>query len=185
MKRGHSDVTKWKYYCKGRNIWERTCEQMGSWGRHWLTHFEGCPTDCLLLENKPVTTDNNQWDEKWTEKKTRIHFHLKWNLWLYKFSSHGCHVYIKRWSKDNPVWTQLCLRCSNIKLSSNCCFSSSHKDENEFESKFVKFKLDRKDKIVVSMTGHRVFSKTNSKHRLEDFFISKFIPFLLLGLKMT
>lgn len=50
-----------------------------------------------------------------------------------------------------PENLKVCAMVS-YKLSSNCCISSSHRSENTFESRFVKFKLDRKDKTVLSMT---------------------------------
>lgn len=78
MIRGHSNVTNWKYYCKRRGIWEHTCGQMESWGRRWWIHFEGCPKDCLLLGNKPVTIDNKQREEK--EQKRPCSCTFKWKL---------------------------------------------------------------------------------------------------------
>lgn len=78
MTRGHSNVTKWKYYRKRRGIWEHTCGQMESWGRRWWIHFEGCPEDCLLPENKLVTTDNNQHEEKAQKRPCSCTF--KWKF---------------------------------------------------------------------------------------------------------
>lgn len=89
---------------------------MGSWGRRWLTHFEGCPMDCLLLGKKPVTP-NTGWSFFFIYKFIPLLLlglkMIKHDNWSYLCGERGGRVAGTMWARASQ------------RRGSSCCCSDS------------------------------------------------------------